>query len=296
MKPITFIDKAARLYSLVSKLSRTEHIAIDTESNSFYAYFERVCLIQVSTLSDDYIIDPLLLEDLEPFGEILANPALEKIIHAASNDILGLKRNFGFHVSNLFDTAIACKLLGYKQLGLAKILQDHFDVTLDKKFQRCDWGRRPLREEQIDYARLDTHYLIPLRHELAVSLRERELWEQAKEAFDRQCEQEAHEKPFHPDGFINIKGARSLDSTGKRILKALYVYRENEAQRRDRAPFRIMSNETLLRLARTRPHSMRAFSQTKGLPRDYRKGHKAQHLIKLIQKNEEYFQEAEAKM
>lgn len=296
MKPITFIDKAARLYGLVSKLSRTEHIAIDTESNSFYAYFERVCLIQVSTLSDDYIIDPLLLEDLEPFGEILANPALEKIIHAASNDILGLKRNFGFHISNLFDTAIACKLLGYKQLGLAKILQDHFDVTLNKKFQRCDWGRRPLRAEQIDYARLDTHYLIPLRHELAVGLQQQGLWEQAKEAFDRQCEQEAHEKPFHPDGFINIKGARSLDSTGKRILKALYVYRENEAQKRDRAPFRIMSNETLLRLARTRPHSLRTFSQTKGLPRDYRKGYKAQNLIKLIQKNEEYFQEAEAEM
>jgi len=296
MKPITFIANPLQLHGLVNELSHSEHIAIDTESNSFYAYFERVCLIQVSTVSNDYIIDPLLMEDMKPFGDILADPAVEKILHAASNDILGLKRDFDFHINNLFDTAIACKLLGFRQLGLARILQDHFGVQLNKKWQRCDWGRRPLHDEQIDYARLDTHYLIPLRHKLAAGLHAQGSWEEAREAFARQCEQEAQEKPFHPDGFINIKGARALDSTGKRILKALYVYRENEAQRRDLAPFRILSNETLLRLARTRPHSLRDFSQTKGLPRNYRKGQKAQNLIRLIQKNEEYFQEVEAKM
>lgn len=296
MKPITYIRDPAELQNISKELQRAGHIAIDTESNSFYAYFEKVCLIQVSTATDDYIIDPLLLDNLEPFGEILANPAIEKILHAASNDILGLRRDFDFHIDNLFDTAIACKLLGFRQLGLASVLREHFGVQLNKKWQRCDWGRRPLRHEQIDYARLDTHYLIPLRRKLAAELDIEGLWTQAKEAFDRQCEQQAQEKPFHPDSFINLKGAKSLDSTGRRILRALYVYRENEAQKRDRAPFRILSNEILVRLARTRPHSLKDFSQTKGLPCNYRKGQKAQSLIRLIEKHKEYFQKAEARI
>ena len=108
------------------QLSNAPHIAIDTESNSFYAIFERICLIQVSTTERDYILDPLALKDLEALGTILEDPKIEKIFHAASNDVLGLKRDFQFQVSNLFDTAIACKLLGYKQLGLARILEQHF--------------------------------------------------------------------------------------------------------------------------------------------------------------------------
>lgn len=294
MKPIVLIEKPSQLQHLVKELSKAPHIAIDTESNSFYAYFEKVCLIQISTIEEDYIIDPLILKSIEPLGEILGNPAIEKIFHAPSNDILGLRRDFGFRICNLFDTAVACKLLGCKQLGLARILQEHFAVQLNKKWQRCDWGRRPLHGDQLEYARLDTHYLIALRHQLAASLHAQQLWEIAREAFDKLCEQEAQEKPFHPGGFINIKGARSLDSAGKAVLKALYVYREKEAEQRDRAPFRILSNETLLRLARSRPHSLREISRTKGLPHHYRKGHRAQNLLELINQNEECVKKVEA--
>lgn len=295
MKPIILIDKPSEFKHLVAELSKLQHIAIDTESNSFYAYTERVCLIQISSEHEDYVIDPLVLNDLEPLGAVFGNPRIEKILHAASNDVLGLRRDFGFQIRNLFDTAVACNLLGCKQLGLARILQDHFDVELNKKWQRCDWGRRPLRQEQIDYARLDTHYLIALRHQLAARLRAQDLWEIAQEAFNKLCEQEAQEKPFQPGGFINIKGARSLDAAGKRILKALYVYREKEAKRRDRAPFRILSNETLLRLASSRPQSLQEFSRTKGLPHNYRKGRRAQNLLELINKNnKENVREAEA--
>jgi ribonuclease D len=278
------IETASHFADLIEHLSHARHIAIDTESNSFYAYFERICLIQVSTAERDYILDPLTTKDLRPLGKILEDPNIEKIFHAASNDVLGLKRDFQFKVQNLFDTAIACKLLGYKQLGLAKILEHHFGVRLDKKWQRYDWGKRPLRGEQLDYASLDTHYLIPLRHNLASDLVVNDLWDAAQEAFAKASEQEFQERAFHPDAFLQIRGAQSLDPAGKRILKALYLYREHEAQRRDRAPFRILSNETLVRLAHQPPRNIQDFSKIKGLPRSYQEGHGAYGLLGVIRK------------
>jgi ribonuclease D len=284
MDSVTVIETPSQFAEMIEQLSHARHIAIDTESNSFYAYYERICLIQISTTTNDYILDPLALKDLEPLGRIMEEPNIEKIFHAASNDVLGLKRDFQFKVKTLFDTAIACKLLGYKHLGLAKILEQHFGALLNKKWQRYDWGKRPLKEEQLVYASLDTHYLISLRHNLASNLVANKLWDTAKEAFEKASEQELQARTFHPEAFMQIRGARLLDPTGKSILKVLYIHREREAQRRDRAPFRILSNETLVRLAHIRPRSIKDFSNIKGMPRSYQQGHGAYTLLALIRK------------
>jgi len=272
---------------LIGNLEKSAHVAIDTESNSFYAYFNRICLIQISTEQQDYIIDPFLAGDIEGFGKILSNPDIEKIFHAAANDIAGLKRDFKFTVNNVFDTSVAAKILGYRQLGLAPILLEHFGISLDKKWQRYDWGRRPLRDEQIEYARFDTHFLIPLRHKLVAELEGKELLGAAREAFEKLCMQQITEKHFRPGDFLHIYGAQSLDVVGKRILKALYLFREKEARRRDRAPFRILTNDTLLRLALQRPRNLQDFAKIKGIPRIYTASHTAVRLLELIRRNEE---------
>ncbi len=272
---------------LIDNLEKSAHVAIDTESNSFYAYFNRICLIQISTEQQDYIIDPFLAGDIEGFGKILSNPGIEKIFHAAANDIAGLKRDFKFMVHNVFDTSVAAKILGYSQLGLAPILLEHFGVSLNKKWQRYDWGRRPLRDEQIEYARFDTHFLIPLRHKLVAELEGKELLGAAREAFEKLCMQQITEKHFRPGDFLHIYGAQSLDAVGKRILKALYLFREKEARRRDRAPFRILTNDTLLRLALQRPRNLQDFAKIKGIPRIYNASHTAVRLLELIRRNEE---------
>jgi ribonuclease D len=144
---------------------------------------------------------------------------------------------------------------------------------------------------QLAYARLDTHYLIPLRQKVAVDLNEGQLWDSAREVFEKACEQEAQLKIFHPEAFIQISGARTLDATGKRILKALYLYREHEARRRNRAPFRILSDDTLLRLARQRPKNSSDFFKIKGIPRTYHNGHASQNLLELIRKTEGFMEE-----
>jgi ribonuclease D len=286
MEPVIVVERPAQFDELMAELANAPYISIDTESNSFYAYFERVCLIQISTEQQDYIVDPLTVPDMKALGEILEDPGCEKIFHAAPNDVLGLKRDYGFKICNIFDTAIAAKLLGYKHLGLAKILEEHFGVYLNKKWQRYDWGKRPLQAEHFNYARLDTHYLIPLRHRLAADLHDNELWEPASEAFQKACEQEAQTKSFQPEGFIQIHGAKSLDQAGRRVLKALYTYREHEARKRNRAPFRILSNETLFRLACARPKNVQDFTEIKGLPRSYQRSHAAHSLLDLIRKTE----------
>jgi len=291
MEPVIVIEKPADFDALIEEVAQTRYLAVDTEANSFYVYFDRVCLIQISTTEKDYIVDPFAIKEMHRLGDIFDDPGIEKIFHAASNDILGFKRDFQFSFRNLFDTAVACKLLGYKQLGLAKILEEHFGVTLDKKWQRHDWGQRPLHPQQLNYARLDTHYLIPLRHRLASELVEQGLWEIALEACNKVCDQEFQEKTFHAEAFIQIHGAQTLDPTGKRILKALFLYREHEARRRNRAPFRILSNETLLRLASHRPKDLDDFSKIKGLPRTYHNGRAAHNLLDLIRKTEDFCEE-----
>ncbi|MEN6441151.1 MAG: ribonuclease D [Syntrophobacter sp.] len=286
MKPVVIVEQKPEFSSLISQLSKAAYISVDTESNSFYAYYNRICLIQVSTEEEDYIIDPFALEDIKELGEIFSNPDIEKIFHAAPNDIAGLRRDFKFRVSNIFDTAIAAKILGYQQLGLARILFEHFGVSLNKKWQRHDWGRRPLRQEQLEYARYDTHFLIALRGILAAGLQEKQLMETAREAFAKACNQEFQQKPFRPGDFLHIYGAQSLDLAGKRVLQALYLFRENEARRRDRAPFRILTNETLVRLAHQRPKNIHEFAKIKGIPRTYSNSRAANPLIELIRKHD----------
>ncbi len=282
MKPVIVIDTATDLKSLVDKLIHQPRIAVDTESNGFFAYFDRICLIQLSSEEDDYIVDPLKIKDLDPLRSLFEDARVEKIFHAASNDIMGLKRDFTLSVVNLFDTSVAAKILGYKHLGLATLLEDLFSIQLSKKYQRHNWGNRPLGEQEINYARLDTHFLIPMRNRFASELQTKELMEEARQLFQKACEQEAVNKPFRPQNFLHLKGAQSLDSHGKHILKTLFVHREQEAKKRDRAPFRVFPNEAMLQLAQQRPNNLDELARVKGIPKNYKKGKNAQWLLRVV--------------
>ena len=139
----TTIDSAGKLKTLARALAQEPLLAIDTESNSLYAYRERVCLIQLSTRTADFILDPFDLPDLQPLAPLFANPAIEKVFHAAEYDLMCMKRDFGFVFRNLFDTMIAARVCGRKQIGLGALLNDLAGVPVDKSHQRDDWGRRP---------------------------------------------------------------------------------------------------------------------------------------------------------
>jgi ribonuclease D len=260
--PILVADDAA-LRQLAETLAREPAVGVDTESNSLFAYRERVCLIQFSTPAQDFIVDPLAVSDLSPLAPLFADPAQQKIFHASEYDVICLKRDYNFQFSNLFDTMVAARTLGWPQLGLAAILENHFGVKMNKRFQRADWGLRPLTGELLDYARLDTRFLVPLRSVLEAELAAKGRLEEAREEFARLEKVAGAVNGVNPNAFWRINGARDLAPNQASVLRELHEYRERQAERADRPPFKVMSDQTLLEIARTGPNSL---NDLEGLP------------------------------
>jgi ribonuclease D len=156
LPPYKFIQDQGSWQKCLSALQQESSLAIDLEANSLYAYQEQVCLVQITIPSQDFIIDPVARLELEPLGAVLQDPAVEKIFHAAEYDLMLLKREFGWEVTNLFDTMWAARILGYQRVGLANILEDRYDIRLNKKYQKANWCRRPLSPSQLTYAQMDT--------------------------------------------------------------------------------------------------------------------------------------------
>ena len=271
--PILVADEHS-LGQLVRALVSHPVVAVDTESNSLHAYRERVCLIQFSTPTADYVVDPIKLTDLNPLAPFFANPDQQKVFHAAEYDLICLRRDYGFVVRNIFDTMSAGRTLGWAQVGLAAVLETHFGVTLDKKYQRADWKRRPLTSEQLDYARLDTHYLVALRDRQLQALTESGHWPEAQEEFERiaRARGESGNADSAP-AFWRVKGARDLTPPQAAILQALFAYREQQAERLDCPPFRVMGEAALLELARRAPRQAEDLQGLPGMTPDQTRRH-----------------------
>jgi ribonuclease D len=268
LPPPVWVDIPARLDALVADLAAQPCIAVDTESNSLHAYHEQVCLIQFSTPQADYILDPLALPDLALLAPIFANPAIEKIFHAAEYDLICLRRDFGWQAQNLFDTMVAARTLGWPQVGLAAALETQFGVTHNKRHQRADWAARPLTREQLAYAQIDTHYLIPLRERLAAALQAADHWAEAVEEFERLAQANANGRTppqFDPQNFWHISGARDLSGRAAAILRELFIYRDQVARRLNRPPFKVMADSTLLAIAKTPAPTLAALAAIPGM-------------------------------
>jgi ribonuclease D len=250
----TLIETEAELRQLVTTLAAQPTLAVDTESNSLFVYRERLCLIQFSTPTADYIVDPLQA-DARLLAPLFANPAQEKIFHAAEYDLICLTRDFGFETHNLFDTMVAARSLGWPQTGLASLLELHFGVKMNKKHQRANWGRRPLTPDLLDYARMDTHYLFALRALLEKELRAAERWEETQEEFARLAKLKWEPLPEDPNAFWRVSGSRDLTGQQAAVLHELWQYREKMAERADVPPFKMMGDETLLALAKKLPQT-----------------------------------------
>ena len=265
--PYKLIDNTGAWRECLRVLRAEPRFAVDIEANSLYAYRERICLIQVSTPEQDFIIDPLADFSLSGFGKLLSNSRIEKIFHASDYDLMLLKRHYGWSVSNLFDTMWAGRILGFNNMGLAWFLREFFGVTLSKRHQRANWAVRPLPEELLLYARLDTHYLIALRDELALRLENEGLYEEAREIFDNECRVHPSPQGFDPEAYRSIRGARDLPPRGQAILRALFLYRDKEARRRDVPPFKVIGNEALILLAQHAPSDLDALYELDGFPK-----------------------------
>ncbi len=264
---VTWIDTPAALAEAVPDLGGAGELALDTEADSYYVYRVKVCLLQVSTRERDFLIDPLAGLDLAPLAELCADRRVLKVFHAGSNDVALLNRRHGFELVNVFDTMLAAHVLGLKRPGLAALLLEHFGVEQSKTYQTSDWGRRPLSPGQLEYAAIDTHYLLKLKDMLLDELRSRGRLEEAEEEFERLCHAQHTEREFDPDAFRHASGAAALDPIGLRVLKELFELRDRLAVKRDRAPHRVFSDQALLALAHERPTRREELRSFRGAPR-----------------------------
>lgn len=251
------VTTSEALGSLTNCLLHEAVIAVDTEADSLYSYFDKVCLLQFSTRQDDYLVDPLALKDLSALAPLFASNEIEKVFHACEYDILCCKRDYQFVFQNIFDTMVAARILGWKNIGLGSILQERFGVTLNKKLQRADWGHRPLTVEQLTYAREDTHYLLALRDWQIAELQRLGRLDEAREEFERLARVEPTPRQFDPDGYWNVKGARDLDPRALGVLRELFRFRDTQARKENRPPFKILAEATLVTLSERAPSTQR---------------------------------------
>ncbi len=283
MNSAVLIDNEKLLENLGLQLQTEPLLGIDTESDSYYSYEDKICMLQVSVPAADYIVDPLAISDLKPLKPIFADEQIEKIFHDGTNDIKGLKADFGFYCRNIFDTAVAWRMIAGEHKGLAYLLEIHFGISHNKKFQKWDWRKRPLQETQIKYAQIDTHYLIPLRNILCEKLEALGLTERFREKMKSLETLEKTPRRFNPNGFWRLKGAQNLDSDSLRVLKELYRYRESIAQRLNKAAFRVINGDLMIRLARRKPKTLKEILSLRGLPK-YIKKQRATELLSVIQR------------
>ena len=273
------VDDEAGFRRAMGKISRARRIGLDLESNGFFRYPEQVCLIQISTSQDIFVIDPLAIDDMKPLSDVLAKTRVETVLHAGSHDVLSLDRDWGVRIGRLFDTNIAAAFVGMSRLGLGNVLEEELgvDIPKEKRIQRSDWSNRPLSRKALDYAANDVRYLHELRDALGKRLRKlgREDW--VKEECER-LSKIRYEPPDLEMSVFNVKGWRNLDGLGLAILKSLVEFREDHAVRLGRPHFRVIPDMALVSLAEKPDSDLR---RVRGLGR-FARGSLAKGLRKAI--------------
>lgn len=262
------ISTVEDLEALADLLSKEDVVAFDTEADSFYHYFDKVCLVQIATRKKCWLVDPLEIggpDKLEPLAKVFANPKIRVLFHAAEYDIYVLKRDCGFEFTNLFDTMVSAQLLGYPSIGLAALVEKHFGVSLPKDEQRSDWSRRPLTEKQLSYAASDVLYLIKLAEKLEKELVKAGRLDWAVDEFETLCGRSWPDREFDELGYLRIKGARSLEPVELAVLRELYLLRDLRAREIDRPPFKVLGNRTLLEICRAQTTDLDSLAEIKGI-------------------------------
>jgi ribonuclease D len=278
-----WIANQPALDEAIDRVSGEPQLAVDTEADSLHSYFDKVCLIQLSVPGDDFIVDPLAGVDLARFGALLADPAIQKVLHGGDYDLRILNRDFGYTVSNLIDTSVCAQLLGYEGIGLAALLDRHFGLKLNKTHQRADWSMRPLPPDMLEYAATDTHYLIELAAKLRAELEALGRWEWAVEEFARLEQVRYRENEDEAENWRKLKNIGTLDRRSLSIVRDVYNWRDALARKADRPPFKILGNDSIVEIAKARPQTHRDLAAVAAVSR-YHADRYGRDLVNLVRK------------
>jgi ribonuclease D len=259
-----WVRDTVALAELAAALDEAEWVALDSESNSMFAYLERVCLLQLNVGGQLWLVDPLALagpgarpqagaEALAPLAAPLANPRLRVWIHGGEYDVACLKRDFSLTLRNLFDTQQAASFLGWQRTGYAAVVEEICGIKLAKDHAQYDWGCRPIDDEALRYALDDVVHLPEIGLELHRRIAAADIDEELEIANRSVAEAAAHESGFDPLRMWRLKGALELRRDRHAVLTALYAWRDQKGREANLPPGRLIANEPLVALAAHAP-------------------------------------------
>ena len=266
--PWLLVDTNSKAKEAAKDIAGSSLIGIDTEYDSFRYFRERLCLIQIKAQGKTYLFDPFGELDFSFLGEYFADTSLCKIMHAGDNDIRILKRDYDFVFNNVFDTHRAASLLGCRRLSLANVVGEYLGIEFEKnkKMQRSKWDRRPLTEEQINYAVLDTAYLFDLYGRLEEGITRQSLEEEAAKIFTDMTKNRWKKKALDNNGHKKIASYYTLTEKQKECLRRLFRWRFEKAKEINRAIFMILSDQALVHLSSLEIGSINELMEDRLLP------------------------------
>lgn len=262
--PSPLIENIQELKEAVKCIETEKKVGFDLEADSMYHFSEKVCLLQVASKKTAFAIDTVKLKDLSLLKPLFLNRNIVKVFHGADYDVRSLFRDFSIEIKNLFDTELASRFLGIKETGLEAVLRDRFNVKLEKKYQKKDWSERPLSPEMLNYALNDVRHLVSLSEILEKELDDAGRLTWVMEECEILCRVRQPEDNGDPL-FLKFKGAGKLKADTLAVLEALLRFRMETAQKKDRPPFKIMGNNSILKLAETKPDSLKKIMNTGAL-------------------------------
>ena len=278
----SFIETPQQLQDFIHRVKHSPWLAVDTEFIRERTYYPRLCLIQVANDREAAAIDPLALDNLSPLKELLLDPAIEKVFHAARQDQEIFLNEWGALPRPVFDTQPAAALLGHgDQVGYGKLIQQVLKVELAKDHSRTDWSRRPLDKAQLRYALDDVIFLgqAYLKMKQALEKQGRLAW--LKPEFDALTAEATY--ALNPmDMWKKVKGRQHLKGVKLAVLQALAAWREEQALARNLPRRWILKDDVLLEIARRAPANARDLEKIRGVDGNFIK-HNAGDIIQRVQ-------------
>ncbi|CAL4916871.1 unnamed protein product [Urochloa decumbens] len=260
--PFTFVEDLKTLEVLATKLKSATEFAVDLEHNHYRTFQGLTCLMQISTRTEDFIVDTLKLRKYlgDYLRDFFKDPAKRKVMHGADRDIIWLQRDFSIYVCNLFDTGQASKVLHMDRNSLEHLLQHFCGVTANKEYQAADWRLRPLPDEMIKYAREDTHYLLYIYDLMRLRLvkessGDSDLLLEVCKRSNEVCLQLYEKEQLTDSSYLHLHGLKEnqLDARQLSVLSSLYRWRDGIARDEDESTGYILPNRSLLEIAKEMP-------------------------------------------
>lgn len=273
--PLTVVDTPEKLFKMVAKLEQAKAVAIDVEHHDYRSYLGIVCLLQISALGEDYVVDALALRsELQVLNRVTANPGIVKVLHGAKMDVMWLQRDLGVYIVNMFDTYFAARELQFPKLSLAYLLQRFVNFEAQKEFQLADWRVRPLPQELVDYARADTHFLLYIYGQLRNMLHNRKVLEPVVQ-HSREVAAFRYELPGwnekDPQWYGFVLKYRLTSHLQRAIAIRLLEWRDAMARKHDESTRYVMSPAYLANLCVTKPNNGEGVLAA---------GHSASHIVR----------------